>query len=289
MPLLRGLPEEQRGSDTRAVAAEIVRFARELDAARAAQEGSGFSGRPEVDAWLESDPNAFVLGVLFAQGIPAERAWAGPWELRARLGHLDMRKLARGEVDAVASALARPPALHRFVKAIPRYIVGTARVIVDDYGGDASRLWADEPGVDALAERLLALPGIGPKKAAMTTELLIRRFGVKLTGHAGTRVPYDVQVRRVMLRTGLVDEDSPAKVQHAAAALSPSRPSLVDLPLWLIGRRWCRPRRPACHACRLGAVCARLVGRSVGGVGARRARTPAAGGSASLGGSSRGG
>ena len=249
---------------------ELVAFGRELDAARAAQVGEGFSGRPEVDEWLRADPNAFLIGTLFTQGIPAERAWSAPWELRGRLGHLDVARIASMDATEVEVALTQRPMLHRFKHTLPRYIVGTARLLVERYAGDASRVWADEPTADVLLDRLSEFPGIGHKKAAMTVELLIRALGVRVRDHTGARLPYDVHVRRVMLRTGLASADDREQMHRAAQALAPERPSLVDLPLWLIGRTWCRPKAPRCEECRLGAVCPRFVDRAVDGVGVRR-------------------
>lgn len=264
------------------VGRELVRYGRRLEADRAAQDGSGFSGRDDVDAWIESDPNAFLFGALFTQGIPAERAWAGPFELKMRLGHFDVGRLAASSVDEIERALARPPALHRFKRTLPRYIVGTASVLVRDYGGDAARIWGDEPSARELTARLEALPGIGTKKAAMAVELLIRRFGVTIRDPGSARLPDDVHVRRVMLRTGLVDSDDLDSLQRAAARISPERPSLIDLPLWLVGRRWCRPTRPLCEECLLGVSCAKLTDRLVDGAGVRRAARTSAGDRASL-------
>ena len=64
------------------VATTLLAYGRELEAQGAAQVGESFSGIPEADALLEEDPNAFLLGVLFTQGIPAERAWSGPYLLK---------------------------------------------------------------------------------------------------------------------------------------------------------------------------------------------------------------
>jgi hypothetical protein len=41
---------------------------------------------PESDALIRSNGFAFLLGVLFDQGIRFERAWRAPYELHERLG-----------------------------------------------------------------------------------------------------------------------------------------------------------------------------------------------------------
>lgn len=44
------------------------------------------------------DPNTnsleFIFGVILDQGINYERAWSAPYELKKRLGHLDVKKIA---------------------------------------------------------------------------------------------------------------------------------------------------------------------------------------------------
>lgn len=258
------------GDARRAVARELAAYAAELAAERAVQVGDGFTTDAAATDLIFSRPEAFLLGVLFTQGVPAERAWAGPWLLRERLGHLDLTRLA-GEPDRVAEAVARRPALHRFVHTLPCWISSAAARVLAEYGGDARRIWSDGSHVLEVTERLLAFDGIGEKKAAMAVDLLTRALNVRLTGIECGTVAYDVHVRRVFLRTGLIERDTPAAVNEAASAACPEAPASLDLPTWLVGRQWCRPRRPECDLCRLGSVCPRLTHLSAEGVGVRRA------------------
>ncbi|GAB4281724.1 MAG: hypothetical protein Kow0056_17290 [Coriobacteriia bacterium] len=250
-----------------AVAARLVELGRSLERESAAQVGGSFTDIEAADALVKSDPNAFLLAVLFTQGIPAERAWAGPFLLRERLGHLDLERLA-SEQEAVAEAVACPPALHRFVNTLPVWISSAASILVDEWGGDASSLW-ESADISEVLERLERFPGIGRKKAAMAAEILARHFGVPLDREGG-RVAYDVQVRRVFLRSGLASDDSPRSIEEAAVRCCPEAPGLLDLPAWTIGRRWCRPSKPQCDDCPLGDVCPRFVERCPQGVGVRR-------------------
>lgn len=48
-----------------------------------------FTPDPDANALVHSDPFAFLVGVVCDHGIVAERAWAVPYELSERLGHLD--------------------------------------------------------------------------------------------------------------------------------------------------------------------------------------------------------
>lgn len=254
------------GSVTR----RLVEFGRELEASGAAQVGGSFTGEATSDELLASSPNAFLIGVLFTQGIPAERAWAGPARLGERLGTLDLRHIAE-HPELVRDAVQQQPMLHRFKETLPRWIVACAQLLLDQYQGDASNIWPAGDHVLDVTQRLDAFPGIGRKKAVMAVEILTRHFGVKLAGRECGQVAYDVQVRRVFLRAGLVTTDTREEVEAAAARACPESPGTLDLPTWLVGREWCRPRAPRCEVCRLGDVCPRLTQRFVAGVGVRPA------------------
>lgn len=258
-----------RGVSDAPVALELVAFGDELAGQGAAQVGGTFTDLPGADALVKSSPEAFLLAVLFTQGVPAERAWAGPYLLRERLGHLDLRRLASERV-AVDEAVCRRPALHRFKHTMAGWISDAAARLLDCYGGDASRIWTRGSTALEVTERLTRFHGIGRKKAAMAVQILTRHFGAEIDGLERGTVAYDVQVRRVFLRTGLVDRDTPEEIEAAAARAFPAAPGRLDLPTWLVGRQWCHPRRPDCEACRLGGACPRLIERTVEGVGSRR-------------------
>lgn len=247
----------------------LTAYADELAAAGSAQAGGSFTGLAEADALVKRSPEAFLIGVLFTQGIPAERAWAAPYLLAGRLGHFDLERLA-AEPGAIAAAVAAPPALHRFVHTVPGWIASAAGRVLREYDGSAAAIWPPGAHVLEVHRRLRAFDGIGEKKAAMAVELLRRYFGVPFSGAECGSVAYDVHVRRVFLRSGLAEEDTPDAIAAAARAACPGAPGSLDLAAWLIGRDWCRPREPRCAACRLTPDCPRLVSWTVEGVGARR-------------------
>jgi endonuclease III len=207
--------------------------------------------------------------VLFTQGIPAERAWRGPWLLRERLGTLSPEYLATHPRE-VRAAIQQAPMLHRFKETLPRWIVSAGARLVERYGGDASRMWPPGASVLEVTRNFAEFEGIGRKKAVMATEILVRHFGVELRDRECGSVAYDVQVRRVFLRTGLVEVDSPDEIAAAALRWCATSPGTLDLPAWLIGRETCRPKVPACDRCRLGAVCPRFTHLDAVGVGTRR-------------------
>jgi uncharacterized HhH-GPD family protein len=254
----------------------LVALGRRLDAEGDAQVGGSFTPVPGADHLLATSPEAFLLGVLFTQGVPAERAWAGPWLLKQRLGHLDLGRLAADRA-AVDAAICAPPALHRFKHTLAGWISDAAARLIECYDGDATRIWAAGSTAAEVADRLAAFKGVGRKKSAMAVEILRRHFGVAMAEPEGGTVAYDVHVRRVFLRTGLAASDTPAAIDAAARAVCPACPGTLDLPTWLVGRTWCRPVDPLCGECPLAAGCPKLTGVRVDGVGVRptgaRART----------------
>lgn len=145
-------------SDYSALEGGLVRM---LD--RLAAEGTATKDR-DADQYLRDEPGAVVLGLLYDQRVLAETAFLGPYRLRQRLGHLDMRRIADMDRDAFAAVFAESPAVHRFTNKMVDTTQAVARAIADDYGGDAARLWADGDNA-AVERRLRKLPGFGPQKA----------------------------------------------------------------------------------------------------------------------------
>jgi uncharacterized HhH-GPD family protein len=190
-----------------------------------------FTPDEDADRLIREDPFAFLLAVISDMGIRAERAWALPYHLRQRLGFLTPRELAANHAR-VSAAVQQEPKLHRFVNNVPAWLVQAAQIVLDQYQGDAARIWSDTPTATVLRERLESFPGIGQKKAAMAVEILARDLGVHLREMGGSDIAYDVHVRRVFLRTGLASRDEVTHMVAVARTLNPERPGALDLPAW---------------------------------------------------------
>ena len=193
----------------------------------------------------------------------SERAWTAPYLLRQRMGHLDPARSA-GDPEGVRRAIQMQPKLHRYIKKMPRWLVGAARRVEQDYHGDASAIWSDRPSAVELQRRLSEFHGIGQKKAAMAVEILNRDLGVPVDGMAGSDVAVDVHVRRVFLRSRIADRDDRDHMITAARQLHPSRPGALDFPAWDIGRNWCHAGAPDCGHCPLTHVCPKDIERAAG-------------------------
>lgn len=138
----------------------------------------------EADALLASDPFALLTGMLLDQQIPMERAFAGPATIARRLGvdHLDPGHVADLDPDAFSAVLSEPPAVHRFPGAMAGRVQALARAVVEDYDGDAARVWTTADSGRTLVRRLSALPGFGEQKAKIFTALLGKQLGVRPAG-----------------------------------------------------------------------------------------------------------
>ncbi|MFI1195690.1 HhH-GPD-type base excision DNA repair protein [Micromonospora sp. NPDC020750] len=138
---------------------------------------------PEANRLLERSPLALLLGMVLDQQIPMEKAFSSPYVLAQRLGHEpDARELAGYDPDELVALFARPPALHRFPKAMAARVQEVCRTLVDRYDGDAARLWADAADGRELLARIAGLPGFGRQKAQIFLALLGKRFGVTPDG-----------------------------------------------------------------------------------------------------------
>lgn len=98
-----------------------------------------FTSDPEANRLLLENDFAFLAGVLFDQGVPAERAWRAPFLLSRRLGHFDPERIAQDEAG-VREAIAQPLKLHRHIKKMPRWLVPVAQRVMTECGGDAGAI-----------------------------------------------------------------------------------------------------------------------------------------------------
>jgi uncharacterized HhH-GPD family protein len=147
-----------------------------------APERLHFTGDDEADRLIASDPFALLIGFALDQQVSVQKAFSGPAELRRRLGHLDVGRIAAMDPDELDEAFRRRPALHRFPSAMAKRVHALAEQVVDRYGGDASRVWTDASDGRDLQRRLGALPSFGDMKVSSMLAILHRRFGVDLPG-----------------------------------------------------------------------------------------------------------
>ena len=138
---------------------------------------------PQANELLGRSPLALLLGMVLDQQVPMEKAFSSPYVLAQRLGHEpDAAELAGYDPEALVEIFARPPALHRFPKAMATRVQEVCRALVERYDGDPARLWSDVTDGRELLRRVGELPGFGRQKAQIFVALLGKRFGVTPDG-----------------------------------------------------------------------------------------------------------
>lgn len=131
---------------------------------------------------LETDALALLIGLVLDQQVKMEKAFSGPFVLKERLGHLDVRKIASMDPDELVKVFRERPAIHRFPGSMANRVQALSRAIVEDYGGDAAAVWRDARDGDDLAARIRKLPGFGEMKVKIMVSVLAKKFGVKPRG-----------------------------------------------------------------------------------------------------------
>ncbi|MBM7168454.1 endonuclease III [Streptomyces sp. G44] len=123
-----------------------------------------------------------------------------------------------------------------FFRAKTKSIMGLAKALRDDFGGD----------VPGRLDDLVKLPGVGRKTAFV---VLGNAFGVP-----GLTV--DTHFGRLVRRWKWTEETDPEKVEAAVAALFPkSEWTMLSHRVIFHGRRICHSRKPACGACPIAPLC----------------------------------
>jgi len=134
-----------------------------------------FTDDDEACRLLAADPFALLVGMALDQQVTVQQAFAGPYKLKQRLGTLDPARVAATDLEP---AFREKPAVHRFPGSMATRIQDLAAHVVEEYGGDASRIWNEAADGDDLRGRLAALPGFGDMKIRTLSAILAKRFGV---------------------------------------------------------------------------------------------------------------
>jgi uncharacterized HhH-GPD family protein len=169
---------------------------------------------PEANRLLTNDPLALLVGMVLDQQDKLEKAFAAPYVLSQRLGHEPTaQELADFDPDALIAIFATPPALHRFPKAMAGRVQAVCRLLVEQYDGDAAKLWEGVQTGAELLRRIAALPGFGKQKSQIFTALLGKQYGVQPAGWREAAGAYgEVGSHRSV--ADIVDADSLAKVRE---------------------------------------------------------------------------
>jgi len=141
------------------------------------EEGT-LTGDFDADEYLRQDGNAALLGLLYDQRVRAEYAFTGPLRLRERLGHLDIKKIAEMDPESFRDIFAVQPAVHRYVNKMADTTQAVAKILAEEYDGDAANMWNSGEDFATIEHRVRKLPGIGKLKAAKM-QFVLHYFGYR--------------------------------------------------------------------------------------------------------------
>jgi uncharacterized HhH-GPD family protein len=140
------------------------------------------TGDEAADQVLDGSPFALLAGMMLDQQYPMEHAFRGPFKVTSRFGTFDPAAVAAADPEEFKAMASVPPAIHRFPGSMAARLQELARIVEDEYAGDASRIWTEAADAQDLMRRLQALPGFGKQKAQIFVALLAKQAGVRPDG-----------------------------------------------------------------------------------------------------------
>ena len=137
---------------------------------------------PAADRVLDESPFALLVGMMLDQQYPMEHAFRGPAKVLHRFGSFEPAAIAAADPEEFAARCSTPPAIHRFPGSMAARLQEVARIVEQDYGGDAARIWTEAADARDLMKRMQALPGFGKQKAQIFVALLAKQLDVRPEG-----------------------------------------------------------------------------------------------------------
>jgi len=138
-----------------------------------------FTDSAEANELIARDPLALLIGFALDQQVTVPTAFSGPLKLKQRIGELDAATIATMDPDELEAAFRERPAIHRFPGSMARRVQELCAVVVEEYGGEAERVWTEAADEADLRRRIGSLPGFGAMKITGLGSVLALRFGVE--------------------------------------------------------------------------------------------------------------
>ncbi|TLZ53929.1 MAG: endonuclease III [Methanobacteriota archaeon] len=195
---------------------------------------------PTQDWTRGMTPFEVLVSTILSQSTTAANERRGLEDLRGRVGAITPERLAATPEEEIARAiwhagLARQKA--------PR-IRATAAAIRDTWGGQVERIFALP--MERARERLMALPGVGPK----TADVVLAMAG----GHP--TFPVDTHIARIARRWNLTRRKDYDSVRSALEDWTPpGKRKAWHLAIIAHGRTLCKARNPRCADCPVRRDC----------------------------------
>lgn len=138
------------------------------------------TGDEDADAFLVDDPLGLLIGMLLDQQVPMEWAFRSPSVLAQRLGdRWGAADIAAMDPEDLIAIFSEKPALHRYPSAMAKRVHALCEHLVENFDGDAAKLWRGRRSAEAIHADIRALPGFGEEKTRVFVALLAKRFGFR--------------------------------------------------------------------------------------------------------------
>lgn len=92
--------------------------------------------------------------------------------------------------------------------------------------------------------------------------MLVRDLGINVLDKENIDITYDVHIRRIFLRLGLISQDSQELILATAKKIYPPFPGRLTTLFWVIGRNFCHLTNPDCVNCPLYKYCEKNLEKS---------------------------
>lgn len=204
---------------------------------------------------LKNYPHAFFFACLMNRRIKAERAWTIPYRIYKELGNFDIEFLASVSKEKYKKMfndnsyhIYNDDASENFYKAVIK--------IKEEYDGDISRIWQNNPSSAYVVSKFLEFDGVGVKIATMTANILSRGFKLPMSDRYSIDISPDKHIRKIFTRLGYIKKGATTEqIIYKAREINPEYPGLIDLACWKIGREICHQTKPDCENCPLKGEC----------------------------------
>jgi len=198
-----------------------------------------FTGIKEADDLMnnfEKYPHLFVLGCIMDRQIKAERAWKIPYLIMKDLGGFEFEKLLNFNLDDIEKVFSKNK-FHRFNEQMANNFYNAIQKINNEYGGDASNIWKNNPFAASVVRKFLEFDGVGQKIASMATNILVREFKIPIKNLSAIDISTDTHVINMMKKLGFASNDASREyIIFRAREFYPEYPGILDIGLFQMGR-----------------------------------------------------
>ena len=186
--------------------------------------------------------------------IDSDRAWIIPYKIKESLGGFEIDLLAKKSLEEYEN-IFKEKRLHIYNNAKATVFYRAVHRIIEEYDGDASKIWANNPPSALVVFHFAAFHGCGQKISTMAANLLVRNFHIPFSDYKQIDVSADVHVVRVMHRLGLITREDKEEGIQKAREITPEFPGIIDYPLWKTGKYTCHATNPDCDNCSFKDYC----------------------------------